>query len=179
MCQLCNIKPVYEFTNKRKLCKTCYSRWFQKKFLYVVRKYSMIKMEDKLFFQKSKFVRDVVLEYLLKMYSDINFLKTKTSNCKVVLSDSADVFSKKQINSLALTNSPKIEENLPVYKNTIRPLIFFLDKEIVLFAKLKSLNFNLTKEAFGEFDSVIDSLEEKHPEIKHAILNSFLEIYSS
>ena len=43
MCKLCKTKPVYEFTNQRKLCKACFIHWFEKKFLYTIRKFNMIR----------------------------------------------------------------------------------------------------------------------------------------
>ena len=46
MCKQCEIKPVYEFTNQRKLCNLCFIKYFQKKVLYTIRKFGMIQMGD-------------------------------------------------------------------------------------------------------------------------------------
>jgi len=64
----------------------------------------------------------------------------------------------------------------------IKPLYLFLDEEVLLYAKLKKLKFK--KEIKGKktkkdkISNFIDDLEVKHPEIKHAIINSYLELYN-
>ena len=47
------MKHVYEFTNKRKLTKAEFLKWFQKKFLYTIRKFEMVKKNDVLGYKKS------------------------------------------------------------------------------------------------------------------------------
>ena len=87
MCKQCELRPVYEFTNQRKLCKKCFIKYFQKKFLYVNRKFGMIRKGDvvgydsgtqgctpknihKNIFTKGKDFRSVVLEDVLKMFAE-------------------------------------------------------------------------------------------------------------
>ena len=99
MCHQCELKPVYEFTNQRKLCRICFIKYFQKKVLYTIRKFSMIKPNDVIgyknvgdfrggpeegciprrdenFFeapkniQKNIFTRGIVLEDVLKMFAE-------------------------------------------------------------------------------------------------------------
>jgi uncharacterized protein (TIGR00269 family) len=43
MCKKCKTNPVYEFTNKTKLCKHCFIHYLQKKVLYTIRKFDLIK----------------------------------------------------------------------------------------------------------------------------------------
>ena len=40
-CPQCKLKPLYEFTNKTKLCKQCFAGYFEKKILKTIRKYEM------------------------------------------------------------------------------------------------------------------------------------------
>jgi len=71
MCKLCKTKPVYEFTNQRKLCARCFVKYFQKKFLYTIRKFKMIDVkEDRVALRKGKDFRSVVLEDVLKMFCE-------------------------------------------------------------------------------------------------------------
>src|SRR4030042_4685560 len=70
MCHLCKIKPVYEFTNQRKLCKRCFANYFEKRFLYILRKFDMIKREDIVGYKKDNSLGGVVLENMLKFISE-------------------------------------------------------------------------------------------------------------
>lgn len=68
MCKNCEINPVYEFTNKRKVCKTCFIRWFDKKFFYTIRRFNMVCEKDILGYSNKTDFRNVVLENLLNIF---------------------------------------------------------------------------------------------------------------
>ena len=70
MCNLCLTRPVYEFTNKRKLCGRCFINWFQKKFLYTIRKFEMVEKDDLIGYENKGDFRGVVLEELLKILEE-------------------------------------------------------------------------------------------------------------
>lgn len=180
MCKECETKPVYEFTNKIKLCKGCFIHWFNKKFLYTLRKFGMIENGDVLCFANKHTFREAVLEELLKGFE-------KSSSCKVIIngkcnklvvSNSLDIETRKIVDSLfegkgfSVNFSPVIKGS----KIVIKPLYLFLDKEIMLYAKLKNLKFKETKEDLNQFELLIEDLEKKHPEIKQAIIQSYLKI---
>ena len=61
MCKQCEKNPVYEFTNKRKLCKNCFIDYFHKKILYTIRKFNMIRREDAVGYKKQDDFKGVVL----------------------------------------------------------------------------------------------------------------------
>ena len=59
----------------------------------------------------------------------------------------------------------------------IRPLYLFLDKEVLLYAKLRGLKHasaQPTRPKQDRLEKFVDELEEKHPEIRHAIVNGML-----
>lgn len=70
MCKQCQTKPVYEFTNQRKLCGRCFVNYFQKKVLYTIRKFGMIKNGDVVGYFPSNHFRGVVLEDILKIFAE-------------------------------------------------------------------------------------------------------------
>ena len=201
MCHLCKTKPVYEFTNKRKVCKTCYIRWFEKKFLYTIRKFEMLKKGDVVFYEEKKDFRNIVLEEVLKIVSKKGFVeitkKKKNNIAKFAIPLTIDFFSYEIINELINGNIGKIKNNQKI----IFPLRLFLDKEVELYAKLKGLKFekdtkfslfnparptqlrsrqsrsqiNEQRKFFeNKVVEFIDELEIKHPEIKRAIVNGVL-----
>jgi len=177
MCKLCEIKPVYEFTNQRKLCKNCFSHWFEKKFLYTIRKFQMISENDILGYENKKDFRNVVLIALLKMLERKAPIKISNQKYhKKAIADTTDTISKKIVSNL-------VESNLkqrfnPVDKKIIRPLYLFLDVEVLLYANLKGLKFNKIKKEKNKWFDFVEDLEKKHPEIKRGILNSYLELYN-
>jgi len=174
MCNQCQINSVYEFTNKRKICKTCFVRWFEKKFLYTIRRFNLIKKRDIIYYKKTKNFRDVVLENLLKMYSQkgtIKLVKFPSRKSKFASSSTADIEAKKIVETIIKKNILNLNK-----KESIKPLILFLDKEVLLYAKLKNLKFTEEKKKIDKISEFIDGLEKKHPEIKPAIVQTILKI---
>ena len=182
MCKLCNTKPVYEFTNQRKLCARCFINYFQKKALYIIRKFKMIKSGDVIVYKNKGDFRGVVLEDVLKMFSEkamVEIIKNKLNKkiTKKAISSTIDIESDKIIHSLIKGNVKDLKKVSPVEKNIIKPLYLFLDEEVLLYAKLKKLKFKKKVEKKDKISSFIDDLETKHPEIKRAIINSYLELF--
>jgi tRNA(Ile)-lysidine synthase TilS/MesJ len=180
MCKQCELKPVYEFTNQRKLCKTCFIRYFQKKVLYTIRRFKMIKKDDIIAYKKTKDFRNVVLENILQMLSEktiiqIVKLPNKKAN-KIAIPSTIDSEADEIIHAIIQENVKDLEKIKPIQKNIIKPLYLFLDKEVLLYAKLKKLKFKKFKTKKDKISEFIDELEEKHPEVKRAVLNSYLEI---
>ncbi len=194
MCKLCEIKPVYEFTNKRKLCKRCFVRWFDKKFLYVNRKFGMIKKGDIIFIKGRNDFRSVVLEDVLKMFAEklmIKVVKLRSQArdinkqlindkkiTKIAIPLTIDVEAGKIIKEIIKGKVKDLDRVKPVENRIIKPLYLFLDEEVLLYAKLRSLKFKKRMEKKNKINSFIDESEKKHPEVKRAILNSYLKIYN-
>ncbi len=178
MCKLCETKTVYEFTNKRKLCKNCFIRWFQKKFLYTLRKFQMIKNGDIISYKDRGDFREIVLEELLKKFfenGNVRLIKNKGFG-KIALADSSDIVSYKILHRL-IEEKINSKEILPVEGKIIRPLYLFLDKEILLYARLRKLKFKKIPEKKSKISTFVDEMEKKHPEVKHSVVRSCLEIY--
>ena len=242
MCQLCEKKPVYEFTNKRKLCSRCFINWFHKKVLYTIRKFKMIKRGDVIAYENKSDYKSVVLENVLKMYSEkgeVNILKLsanlfsqvnknkltknpsinkihstknfpinhlnksvsdsehklweggrdsvsgsrvgwerfiKQNKIKIAIPSTTDSEANEIAHILIQDKSSKLKQHSPMVRNVIKPLYLFLDKEVLLYAKLKKLNFKEKKKKTDALTNFINELEKKHPEIKRAIISSWLKL---
>jgi hypothetical protein len=190
------MKYVYEFTNKRKVTKREFIRWFQKKFLYTVRKFNMIRKGDIVAYgseqaqaSSSKNVkrenkgdfRVVVLENLLNLLSekgiiDVVKLSAKRKYTRKAITSTTDTEADKLTNILVNAKVKGLNEMKPVNGKVIKPMFLFLDKEVLLYAELMRLNFKKTKEAKNKLGKFVDELEKKHPEIKHSIVKSYLEL---
>ena len=190
MCKLCQEQPVYEFTNQRKLCKRCFIDYFQKKFLYTIRKFEMIKPGEKVGYLASSDVNSVVLkEMLLFLSSKSNLLiieftpKNKVSYSKIdkfAESDCIDLQSEEILENIIHGDIKNLDNYLPtVGKNNkiIKPLYLFLEEEIILFAKLKDLKFIIPKKKEDSLSLFVNDFEKSHPEVKRAVVNSLLKIY--
>ena len=189
MCKLCNIKPVYEFTNKRKLCKRCFINYFQKKVLYTIRKFKMIRRGDKVQYKKTREFKGVVLDDILKFVLDkFDFYLTdsnkflakrdKFKSVRIASASSLDSEAENIIKILINGNVSELKKNLPSYENAVKPLCLFLDEEILLYAKLKNLKFRKAQEKKDKIRNFEDEFEKKHPEVKRAIVNSVLKLYN-
>lgn len=181
MCRLCKTNPVYEFTNQRKLCKTCFIHYFEKKVLYTIRRFKMIQSGDVVGYKTSNDFKGVVLESILRFLSKKSGLKLvkfpNTKANKIANTSSLDVEANNIVNSMIKRNSIDLKKEFPVEKNTIKPLYLFLDEEILLYAKLKGLKFNEIKIKKDNIKIFLDEFEKKHPEVKRAVVNSLLELY--
>ncbi len=225
MCKLCETKPVYEFTNQRKLCKNCFVRWFQKKVLYTIRRFEMISKGDVVGYDVSGTqggFRDVVLEDVLKMFGEKAIVelapqaytkevrepakagpeessaKILTKGMKLPTSTprvyperfSPKIFTKgKKLNKIAIASTTDLEADkiihflikgkgkltFPKEGKNIFPLYLFLDKEVLLYAKLRNLKFKKVKEGTDKISEFINELEKTHPEVKQAVVGSWLE----
>lgn len=179
MCKQCKIKPVYEFTNKRKVCANCFIRYFQKKFLYTIRRFNMIKKDDVVYLKCSKNFKEVVLNDLFDIFSSrlrIKVIGKKSRQVsKIVDSSTIDSESNEILQDLLKRDFDNLKI-APVEKNRIKPLYLFLDNEILLYAKLKKFKFEIKikKDKISRF---INDLEKKHPEVKRAVVNSCLELF--
>ena len=174
------MKYVYEFTNKRKLTKREFIQWFQKKFLYILRKFNMINREDIVTYENKGDFKGIVLEHLLKLYSEKSFVEIVNRNkkyAKKALTETTDDGAKRIAEIIIKGDANELEKISPVYGKEIRPLFLFLDKEVLLYAKLIGLKFKIIKEKISNVSAFIDNLETKHPEIKNSIISSYLELF--
>lgn len=189
MCKQCETHPVYEFTNKRKVCKACFLRWFFKKFLYTIRKFKMINKDELIGYVSGGCFRGVVLEEMLNMFAEkapIEIVKLKGSPSKLpkipkkvdklAISNTSDVLA---INLIQNLINKKIDQIKPVERKIIRPLLLFLDKEVLLYAKLRGLKFKKVKEKKDNLGKFLDEMEQKHPEMKRAIVNGCLTLHQN
>jgi len=182
MCKQCKTNPVYEFTNQRKLCKNCFIDYFQRKVLFTIRKFGLIKREDIVGYKKGNSFRSVVLEYVLLLISKkygFNILKlpNKSTN-KIAVDSTLDSESEEIIETFIEGDISKLNQILPYDKNFIKPLYLFLDEEVLLYARLKNLKFEDVKKRKNRINNFLDDFEKKHPEVKRAIINSVLELYN-
>ena len=159
MCKQCNTNPVYEFTNQRKLCKNCFIEYFQKKVLYTIRKFGMAHSGETIRYKNNGTFRDVVLEDILRMFSEkANAKLTKSSKAdKIAVSSTLDLEADDITHKLIKENIQNSKFS-PVVGKTIKPLYLFLDEEILLYAKIRKLKFKKIKEKKDKISSFIDEL---------------------
>jgi tRNA(Ile)-lysidine synthase TilS/MesJ len=183
MCKLCETNPVYEFTNQRKLCKRCFIDYFNKKFLFTIRKFEMINGKDIIGYVKGNDVKSVVLEEMLNFISEkynFNIVRLSSKNLKVnkiAVNSSLDSESEKILDILINKKVSELKSCFPVVGNEIKPLYLFLDEEILLFAKLKGFKFKEDKKSRNKVEIFADEFEKNHPEVKRAVVNSVLKLY--
>jgi len=181
MCKLCETNPVYEFTNKRKLCKICFIRYFQKKILYIIRKFRMTQKNEIIGYKEKEDFRQVVLEDILKNFEKKLMIKviklpSRRKIDKIAIASTIDLEANEIVHEIIKGDMRKLNVK-PADRKVIKPLYLFLDKEILLYAKLKNLKFKKEKTKKTKLANFIDELEIKHPEVKRAVVKSYLGLY--
>lgn len=184
MCIECSKKPVYELTNKRKFCKKCFCNYIEKKVFYTIRKFKLIKQEEKVYILYSKDTASAVLYSILSKLAKQrrqNIVKVTEKDMKslkrVVVSSNLDEEAEGIIRNLMYNNIQSMSNLGPKERKRVKPLYFCSDKEIMLYAKLKKLPIGRQKEnKKDKIRDFLDEMEKKHPELKNAIVNAFLEI---
>lgn len=177
MCKRCETNPVYEFTNKRKLCDRCYLHWFRKRFLYTFRKFEVNSRDNYFVLISENDLNNVVLLDLFNYFKEkFNFgFKPKKKAIKI-LPDDLDSTSFKLVNEIFKGNIKNWEKEKAFDSKSFKPLYLFLEKEIFIYAKLLKLKYKKQIKKEGDIFNLIENLEKNHPEIKHSIVNSFLSI---
>ena len=140
----------------------------------------MIKRGDLIYIKRENNFRYVVLLDRLKHFSEkgvIKIVSRKKAN-KITDADTTDLISDKIIHEILSGNVKRFKEFSPIDKKTIKPLYLFLDKEVLLYAKLKKLKFKYKNIKQDKINLFIENLESKHPEVKRAVVNSYLELYN-
>ena len=136
----------------------------------------MIKKNEIIGYKKESDFRSVVLEDVLKMFSEkapveLVKLPSKRKFNKIAIASTTDLEADKIIHFL-IRGGKKLES--AVEGKIIKPLYLFLDKEVLLYAKLKKLKFKRIKEK-NKISLFIDELEKTHPEVKQAVVGSLLK----
>jgi len=141
----------------------------------------MIKREDIIGYNKDNSLRGIVLENMLKFISEragFSIVRLPDEKANKIADDSClDSESEEILKIMIGGNAAELKKYLPVYGKVIKPLYLFLEQEILLYAQIKNLKFSRKKKKENKLKSFIDNSEEKHPEVKRAIVNSLLELY--
>jgi len=154
------MKPVWEFTNKRKLTESEFVKYFEKKVKNTIRKYNM--------------PINTLRGSSLKIKVVNNILKNIPIRKGNLNEKSLDDISVSVLHEMMYGKSENLSKFLP--KN--QPLYFLSEKEIILYAKIKNLKGSLAgrtgkKKEINEF---MKKIEKTNPDIRHNIINSLLRI---
>ena len=120
-------------------------------------------------FSKRKIMRDADLK---QYYSRAE----RGVNNKIAITSTLDSEANEIIETLIKGNEKEMKNLKPVDGKMIKPLYLFLNEEVLLYAKLKDLKFDEGKEKKTKIRKFINELEKKHPEVKRAVVNSYLKL---
>lgn len=169
------MKSVITLQNGKKLNETQFLRYFEKKVLYTIRKYDLLKSLK----EKNKAFLLPKVENLLTIKKIKNVLTSRDS-VDDIANDFLLLFMKKNSEKKLKEEMKKL---LPKYKKEkkeiIRPFYLMKKEEILIYAKIKRVKMKNEKKKnvlSKKVDLWISDLEKKHLEIKNAIVNSLLKI---
>ena len=127
------------------------------------------------------------LEEFTSRYSNVKLVKTakqtiKNKSNKIAVSDTIDSESANILDILIHEKSDNLKKISPIVKEKnktiIKPLYSFLDEEVLLYAKLRNLKFKAETTKSNNLSQFLKNLESKHPEVKRAVVNSYLKLYN-
>lgn len=168
-CQKCKTQPVYEFTNKSRLCKKCFAGYFEKKILKTIRKYEMSLSSIA---GGENDVRHKILEIIS------NKIKTNRKSKNSAGIKNLDDFSTEIISGIMAKNIPALKKLLPKTKTGEFPLYFTLDKEIMLYAGLKGIKGSIKRKENKmqkEINILFGELEKNDRDVRHAVVNAVMK----
>jgi tRNA(Ile)-lysidine synthase TilS/MesJ len=173
------MKPIHILQNNKHLNDQEFIYYFEHKVLYTIRKYNLLDKKQK---------QEISIKDLLEKDKIGNIIISHDCLDDISLKV-LEVFMKKNAKKELKTLLPSINDR---NKKVIRPFYFVSRKEIELYIKLKKINKYHIKNnrenktlqrKYNDIDnssklliSWLDSLEQKHPEVKNAIVNSLLRI---
>jgi hypothetical protein len=147
-----------------------------------MRRFEMAGKGDIIGYSIGRDFRSVVLKNLLEMFAErapieLVRLPSKRKITKRAIPCTSDSEADKLIKEVIKGRASKLKTLAPVVGKDIKPLYLFLDKEVLLYAKLKGLKCNKPKIKKDKITKFIEGLEEKHPELKHSVINTYLELF--
>ena len=121
------MKTVWTFTNKKKLDKSQFIDYVERKVFRTIRKYSMLPKDKIIKIKKSSDLNTIILKEILETKFKVK-ISTKSNLSSDNLSQVAEDIFKNVIKGRYKGSSP---DNKPLY--------FLSDKEVELYAKLKNI----------------------------------------
>jgi hypothetical protein len=177
MCKKCETNPVYEFTNKRKLCDRCYLQWFRKRFLYTFRKFEVNSRDTYFYIKPRNELNTIVIKDLFEYFKEkLKYSFTQKKSYVKILPNTLDDTSFNLINEIFLGEIKNWKKEKAFEKDFFKPLYLFLEKEVLIYARIRKLKYKKEEKVKSNIFHLIQNLEKNHPEIKHSIVNSFLSI---
>lgn len=188
-CRFCKEKPVWRFTNKRQVCRKHFVQYVEKKILYTIRRFNMVKQAEILTIDKNDKRYDLlilVISELCEKRKELKKAESKTTTKKIMTSECLDDISTCIINEMIKGKIENLKRFMPLSRKfrkrnetiriIIRPFYLLLESELELYAKFKNIEIKSKKKEENKTTLFINKLEKKHPEVKNAIVNSYLSI---
>ena len=154
---------VWEFTNQKKLNKSEFIDYFERKVFRTIRKYNMLP-EDKIIKLKET---DYLNYKVLKQIIDKKF-ETKNSNKPNILDDNLSEVAEKTFGNILNGNFSGPTPNK-------RPLYFLSDKEVELYAKLTNIDGKKRKQN-KKIQNLFEKFLNKNQDLEINIIKALAQI---
>jgi tRNA(Ile)-lysidine synthase TilS/MesJ len=159
-------ETVFVLPNGIGLSSRQFCSYFEKKVLRTIKRFSLI----------SNFRKENLKEVISALPE-----KEKKAGKFIILNDSLDDIASGVLDAVS-SDIKKLSKLTPGFrfknKIFIRPFCLMEKREIELYAELKGMKIRDKRIRNLALDAplILDKIEKKHPEIKHAVVNSFLQI---
>ncbi len=164
-CKNCKTKPIWEFTNQTRLCKNCFTDYFEMKVFKTIRKYQMLPENRIIKLEKNSTINTNILKYILEKKFKVRFSVKPNFSSKNLSQSAEKIFS----------NILKGKFKGPTPTNPPKPLYFLSNKEIKLYASLKEIKGKLPKQD-KKIQELFQKFLTKNPDLEHNIINAFKQL---
>jgi len=157
---------VWEFTNQRKLTKSGFIDYFERKVFRTIRKYNMLPKNKIIKLKKDLTLNTQILKSILEKKFKVKFVEQPNFSSKNLSQIAEEIFSnilKAKFKGLTPTAKP------------FMPLYFLFDKEVELYAKLKGIKGKKRKQN-KKVQQLFEKFIEKNPDLEHNIVNALNQI---
>ena len=162
----CDKNMVWEFTNQRKLTKSGFIDYFERKVFRTIRKYNMLPKNKIIKLKKDLKLNTQVLKSILEKKFKVKFVEQPNFSSNNLSQIAEETFSN-ILNGKFEGLSPDTKPFMPLY--------FLFDKEIELYAKLKGIKGKKRKQN-KKIQQLFEKFIEKNPDLEHNIVNALNQI---
>jgi len=158
-CKECRKNAIWEFTNKTKLCKKCFTDYFERKIFRTIRKYNIL--PKTIILKKSNNINTKVLKYILER--------------KFPVKSGRENLSSENLSQTAEEIFLNIMKGRFKFRINKTPLMLLSDREIQIYAQIKNIKGNKIKRN-KKIKKLFEKFMKKNPDLEHNILNAYFQL---
>jgi hypothetical protein len=159
-------KYVWEFTNQRKLSKSEFINYFERKVFKTIRKYGMLPKNKLILLKKSNNLNTTILKKVLETKFSVKYSSRPNFSSENLSEAAEDTF---EMLLQGKFSGPKPHDKMG------RPLYFHSDKEVALYAKLMNIK-GIRRKQNKKIQALFSKFLKKNKDLEKNIVKALEQI---